>query len=693
MQRIAFLTLLLFFTEYVHAQKENNVWIFGHSAGLEFNTGIAVPINKQFPSNEGCASVCSPTGVLLFYTNGATVWNRNGQVMPNGNNLVSYPTVRSSQGALIVPVVNSGTKYYIFSLEEAESTSPSSCRLSYSIVDMSSANGLGDVDGSNKGVLVAQGLTEKMIAVPGGDCNVWVLTHEKGTNQFMAFSVDEAGVNTTPILSAVGALSGTLAYLSGVMKISPNRRKLAICSAGNMTTAMPGATGAELADFDPATGTVSNAQLLTNQEVCYGASYSPDGTKLYIGGDRHPANGQFLAQYDLTQPNISAIVGSRVDMFQNPSSGFLKITDLRIGPDSKLYMNSATNLSYMDVVNNPNMTGLGAGYASNALQLNAGTTIHYGLPNVFCKPVPSDTIYGSHELVLCDPPDSMVLKAPSGYFFFEWGDGLSDSTRTIKTLGTYTVISRTYCKVRIDTFRITERISVSFSLGGDTMVCAPGFQLSAPEFSGASYLWSDGNTQGNLVVNSSGQYALTITKNGCTYSDTMDISVANLSQSIENYELCKGEPIDVVLQANVPDGATAIWSNGSTSSTTQIGEEGVYWVTVSNGVCTGTDTTTIKSVYCDCRFGFPTAFSPNEDGRNDRFRIVSESECPVRGYLLTIYNRWGEKVYISNNPWEGWDGKFKGVQAPIGTYMYTVEFAAGERYTRHYEKGDVTLIR
>jgi len=687
------LIILLFFNGQVLAQKENNVWIFGHGAGLDFNTGVAVPITKQFPSNEGCAAVCSPSGVLLFYTNGVTVWNRNGQDMPNGNNLVSYPTARSSQGALIVPVVNSATKYYIFSLEEAESSNPSSCRLSYSIVDMALDNGLGDVDASNKGVLVTQGLTEKMIAIPGGDCNIWVLTHEKGTNQFMAFSVDEAGVNTTPVVSAAGALSGTHAYLSGVMKISPDRRKLVVCSAGNMTSAIPGATGAELADFDPATGIVSNAQVLTNQEVCYGGSFSPDGSKLYIGGDRHPVNGQFLAQYDLTQPNISAIVGSKTDLFQNLSSGFIKVTDLRIGPDGKLYMNSATNLSYMDVVNNPNTAGVGAGYASNALQLNAATTVDYGLPNIFCKPVPSDTIYRSHEFVLCDPPDSLVLIAPSDYFFFQWGDGLSGSTRTIKTLGTYTVISRTYCKVRIDTFRIAERVNVSFSLGGDTMVCAPGLELSVPEIGGASYLWSDGNSQGNLVVNSSGQYALTITKKGCTYSDTIDISVVNFDQSIEDYELCKGEPIDVVLQANVPGGATATWSNGSSSSTIQVKDEGVYWVTVSNGVCTGTDTTTIKSVYCDCRFGFPTAFSPNEDGRNDRFKIISQSECPVRGYLLTIYNRWGEKVYISNNPWDGWDGKYRGVPAPVGTYMYTAEFAAGERYTKHYEKGDVTLIR
>lgn len=76
----------------------------------------------------------------------------------------------------------------------------------------------------------------------------------------------------------------------------------------------------------------------------------------------------------------------------------------------------------------------------------------------------------------------------------------------------------------------------------------------------------------------------------------------------------------------------------------------------------------------------PDIFTPNSDGRNDAFRPSFQQELTT--YELEIYNRWGERVFSSNDPLEGWDGKFKGSIVPSGVYIYQYKGIGvdGQRY-------------
>lgn len=83
------------------------------------------------------------------------------------------------------------------------------------------------------------------------------------------------------------------------------------------------------------------------------------------------------------------------------------------------------------------------------------------------------------------------------------------------------------------------------------------------------------------------------------------------------------------------------------------------------------------------------AFTPNGDGTNDKVF--------VRGYAIDkivfkIYNRWGQLVYESTDPHQGWDGRFKGVLQPMDAYAYTLEVAFTDG-TKATKKGDITLLR
>ncbi len=57
-----------------------------------------------------------------------------------------------------------------------------------------------------------------------------------------------------------------------------------------------------------------------------------------------------------------------------------------------------------------------------------------------------------------------------------------------------------------------------------------------------------------------------------------------------------------------------------------------------------------------------------------------------------IYNRWGQLVYESNNPYLGWDGRYKGAIQPMDVYGYTLEATFFDG-TKTHRKGDITLIR
>lgn len=88
----------------------------------------------------------------------------------------------------------------------------------------------------------------------------------------------------------------------------------------------------------------------------------------------------------------------------------------------------------------------------------------------------------------------------------------------------------------------------------------------------------------------------------------------------------------------------------------------------------------------------PTAFSPNGDGRNDRFRLITWGEPSViRSFR--VFDRWGKQVFgaVGNTADAGWDGYVNGSPADIGVYYYAIELESAGKSL--FYKGDVMLMR
>lgn len=117
----------------------------------------------------------------------------------------------------------------------------------------------------------------------------------------------------------------------------------------------------------------------------------------------------------------------------------------------------------------------------------------------------------------------------------------------------------------------------------------------------------------------------------------------------------------------------------------------VLVATDSNGCADTTNLTIIVDE--DTKLVIPNIFTPNGDGKNDAFKVqyVALSE-----YHITIFNRWGMKVYKSDDPAAGWDGKdMQGQLAQSGVYFYVIEAKDrnGNPITQEEVQGTVTLVR
>lgn len=108
----------------------------------------------------------------------------------------------------------------------------------------------------------------------------------------------------------------------------------------------------------------------------------------------------------------------------------------------------------------------------------------------------------------------------------------------------------------------------------------------------------------------------------------------------------------------------------------------------SNG-CIYRDTVKVSVSYVN-NLLIPSGFTPNNDGRNDIFKIVNPSFQRLMEFR--VFNRWGQEVFSTSDINSGWDGTWKGVEQPIGTYQYLIRVGSPDGKSETY-KGDVMLIR
>ena len=109
----------------------------------------------------------------------------------------------------------------------------------------------------------------------------------------------------------------------------------------------------------------------------------------------------------------------------------------------------------------------------------------------------------------------------------------------------------------------------------------------------------------------------------------------------------------------------------------------------NSAVGCGSDSASVKiKVYTDIYI--PSAFTPNGDGKNDRFRIIAANN--YKQFKLVIFNKMGGIIYSTTDINNSWDGTFKGEQQPAGTYVYSVVITTASN-KKIVKKGTIILLR
>ena len=186
----------------------------------------------------------------------------------------------------------------------------------------------------------------------------------------------------------------------------------------------------------------------------------------------------------------------------------------------------------------------------------------------------------------------------------------------------------------------------------------------------------------------SGTYISAFTgANGCDSTFTLNLAVLpDINRKVWNDTLlCTGDSL--LLSPGSFD--NYFWNDGSTNSSITISRGGRYSVTVSNQCGTAVKEINIKEQVCN--LAFPTAFTPNGDGLNDEFKAVNAYHLQL--FKLMIYNRWGQPVFETALPKNGWNGLVNGKPAEPGVYVWMCEYKKPDSTSFVKLKGLVTLMR
>lgn len=119
---------------------------------------------------------------------------------------------------------------------------------------------------------------------------------------------------------------------------------------------------------------------------------------------------------------------------------------------------------------------------------------------------------------------------------------------------------------------------------------------------------------------------------------------------------------------------------------------GSYWVTVTdaNGCI---DSAKADIEYDNCCIVFvPDAFTPNNDGLNDKAKVLVKGDFELE--IFAIFNRFGERVFMTKDITQGWDGTYKSKQQDLGTYNYYVKGVCGNAGRKDVMyKGTIILVK
>lgn len=334
------------------------------------------------------------------------------------------------------------------------------------------------------------------------------------------------------------------------------------------------------------------------------------------------------------------------------------------------------------------------------------------LPEVFLPE--GDTICSGQEytpeLVVINYYDSIQWSttSPTGYFdttnimyptYYDPGLEYHDTTLVYLILNVY---GQADCEDAIDSIQLYHHPIPFLTYNPlSTAICRDSIITLTGE-GAEEYIWKpidsdepieDENPMSFSPDVTTDYYLIGTSVDGCIDSVefTIDVFATPLVDLGDSLFMYSCEPVQ--LDAGGGDGSEYyIWNNGFRTRTITVYETGNYSVIVGNPGCEVSDTGYIS--LCNGRMFMPTAFTPNADGLNEKFKPITSD--PSVEFHMMIFDRLGKMLFETYDIHEGWDGDVNGEACPAGNYVWRIDYqgqgtsAPGKKGS---EVGTVMLVR
>lgn len=304
-------------------------------------------------------------------------------------------------------------------------------------------------------------------------------------------------------------------------------------------------------------------------------------------------------------------------------------------------------------------------------------------PNIrfhYCGAAPDSSVY------------SYIWSPPSGVF-----------SPTTQTTGATPAANTQYYVIVTDTTSgcfdtayvdvMANVVTLSVDAGSDVTIC-PGGPVTLNATGASQFTWSPAGTLSNASI--ANPVATPLVTTTYTVSGTSQCATGASVDSVtvtvpivgplsvdagNNQEVCVGSPFTLASSSSGGYGSNSYsWSlitgpstdsiYNSNSAVAQVTPSApstnTYQVVVVDACGLITVDTVVVDILLDCDLTVPNVFTPNGDGKNDEFKITANG---IKTYSITIYNRWGAKVFESNDISNSWNGS----NSNDGTYFFIIK--------------------
>ncbi|MDF2437818.1 MAG: hypothetical protein K0Q95_2194 [Bacteroidota bacterium] len=328
--------------------------------------------------------------------------------------------------------------------------------------------------------------------------------------------------------------------------------------------------------------------------------------------------------------------------------------------------------------------------------------------SVNIAPSTSVSIASSNTNVTCNGGSngsaSVTASGGSGTYTYSWTTGNTSANISNLSAGTYTVTVNSGTCSTSTTVIITQPSGITGLISATPATCSFDDGTAAITISSGTgpftYLWSNGsttNTANNLFA---GPVTVTV-----TYGSGCSQMIGGAVSSTGSITATVSPDVTVLLgestTLNASGGTSYSWINPAGLSCNACAspvatpvETTTYCVIADSLTCTDTACVRVNvEIPCPTNkdLAVPNAFSPNGDSHNDIFCLQGWSNC-IQSFTIYVFDRWGEKVFESNDAAFCWDGTYRGKALDPAVFVYFIN-ATFTNSTKVDAKGNISLIR